>query len=151
MKIQYKIYFLFSRIQTYRSFYFFRRLFAKHQTLSSYCWVFSSWSRWRRIRRLSISKLFFIAVIVINHWWKYSDQTRIKLLLKRLYNIGMASEKLYRNTLKSIIKRFNKSYTYSETPSFIMLHWETSTLEPSWSFFFCTAPSIRFKFSLSPV
>ena len=31
----------------------------------------------------------------------YSDQTRIKSLLKRLKNIGMASEKLYRNTLTS--------------------------------------------------
>ena len=42
--------------------------------------------------------------------------------------------------------------TYSERPSFIMLHWETSTLEPSWSFFFfCIAPSIRFNFSLSSV
>ena len=53
--------------------------------------------------------------------------------------------------LKSIIKRINKSYTYSETPSFIMLHWETSTSELSWSFFFCIAPSIRVKFSLSSV
>ena len=53
--------------------------------------------------------------------------------------------------LKSIIKGINKSYTYSETTSFIMLHWETSTREPSWFFFFCISPYIRFKFSLSPV
>ena len=48
-------------------------------------------------------------------------------------------------------KRMNKSYTYSGTSSFIMLHWEASTSELSWSFFFCIAPSIRFKFSLSSV
>ena len=39
-------------------FYFLRRLFAEHQTLSSKCWIFSSWSRSRKIRRLSISKFF---------------------------------------------------------------------------------------------
>ena len=53
--------------------------------------------------------------------------------------------------LKSIIKRIDKSYSYSERRSFIMLHWETSTSELSWSFFFCIAPSIRVKFSLSSV
>ena len=39
-------------------YYFLRRLFAKHQTLSSWCWIFSSWSRSRKIRRLSTSKFF---------------------------------------------------------------------------------------------
>ena len=40
---------------------------------------------------------------IVNYWWKfYSDQTRIKSLLKWLKNIGMASEKLlYRNTLNT--------------------------------------------------
>ena len=52
---------------------------------------------------------------------------------------------------KSIIKRIDKCYTYSETPSFIMLHWETWTSEPYWSFFFCISPSFRFKFSQSSV
>ena len=33
--LRFKIYFRFSRIQTYRIVYFSRRLFAKHQTLSS--------------------------------------------------------------------------------------------------------------------
>ena len=47
-----------SRIQTYRIFYFLRRLFAKHQTLSSQCWIFSSRSRSHKIRLLSISKFF---------------------------------------------------------------------------------------------
>ena len=66
-------------------------------------------------------EFLFIVVIVIsillnprfdkfqsmfNHWWKlYSDQTRIKSLLKRLKNIGMAFEKLYRNNLKAWISR----------------------------------------------
>ena len=31
------------------------------------------------------------------------DRTRTKLLLRRLKNIGMASEKLYRNTLSNSI------------------------------------------------
>ena len=36
-----------------------------------------------------------------NYWWKfYSDRTRKKTLLRRLKNIGMASEKVYRNTLR---------------------------------------------------
>ena len=39
-------------------YYFLRRLFAKHQTLSFWCWIFSSWSRSRKINRLSISKFF---------------------------------------------------------------------------------------------
>ena len=33
--IRFKIYFRFISIQTYRSFYFSRRLFAKHHTISS--------------------------------------------------------------------------------------------------------------------
>ena len=33
--LRFEIYFRFSRIQTYRMFYFLRRLFAKHQTVSS--------------------------------------------------------------------------------------------------------------------
>ena len=48
-------------------------------------------------------------------------------------------------------KRMNKSYTYSGTSSFVMLHWETSTREPSWSFFLYIVSSILFKFSLSSV
>ena len=33
--LRFEVYFRFSRIQAYRIFYFLRRLFAKHQTLSS--------------------------------------------------------------------------------------------------------------------
>ena len=40
-------------------FYFLQGLFATHQTLSSQCWIFSSWSRSKKIRRLLISKFFF--------------------------------------------------------------------------------------------
>ena len=37
---------------------------------------------------------------IVNHWWKfYSNQTRIRSFLQRSKNIGMTSEKLYRNTL----------------------------------------------------
>ena len=35
----------------------------------------------------------------------YIDRTRIKSLLKRLKNIGTASEKLYRNTLKHALRQ----------------------------------------------
>ena len=48
--LSFEIYFRFSRIQTHRIFYFLRRLFAKHQTLTSKCWIFSSWSRSHKIR-----------------------------------------------------------------------------------------------------
>ena len=51
--LMFEIYLRFSRIQTNRIFYFLRRLFAKHQTLSS-----SSRTRSRKIRRSSISKFF---------------------------------------------------------------------------------------------
>ena len=54
--LMFEIYLRFSRIQTYRIFYFLRRLFAKHQTLSS-----SSRTRSRKIRRS-----LFIVVIVIS-------------------------------------------------------------------------------------
>ena len=59
--LRFEIYLRFSRIQTYSIFYFLRRLFAKHQTLSS-----SSRTRSRKIRRLSISKFFVYFVIVIS-------------------------------------------------------------------------------------
>ena len=39
-------------------FYFSRRLFAKHHTISSWSRIFSSRSRLRKIRVLSISKYF---------------------------------------------------------------------------------------------
>ena len=45
-------------IQTYKLFYFSRRLFAKHHNLSSWGRIFSSKSRSRKIRILSISKFF---------------------------------------------------------------------------------------------
>ena len=39
-----------------------------------------------------------------NYWWKfYSDRTRKKTLVRRLKNVSMASEKLYRNTLNTSI------------------------------------------------
>ena len=42
---------------------------------------------------------------IANYWWKfYSDRTRRKPLLRRLKNIGMASEKLYRNALTRPLK-----------------------------------------------
>ena len=40
-----------------------------------------------------------ISITIASYWWKfYSDRTRTKPLLRRLKNIGMAYEKLYRNT-----------------------------------------------------
>ena len=98
--------------------YFLRRLFAKHQTLSYQCWIFGRWSRTPKISLLSIWKFFthccdsHIVITILlktaqisiksiaNYWWNfYIDRTRKKTLLRRLKSIGMASEKLYRNTL----------------------------------------------------
>ena len=56
--LRFEIYFRFSQIQPYRIFYFLRGLFAKHQTLSSLCWIFSNWSGSHKIRLLSVSKFF---------------------------------------------------------------------------------------------
>ena len=53
----------------------------------------------------------YLTIQIFNHWWNfYSDRTRIKSLLKRLKNIGMASKKLYRNTLKCHFSRLWKDY-----------------------------------------
>ena len=49
-----EIYLRFSRIQTYRIFYFLTRFFAKHQTFKSS----SSRTRSSKIRRSSVSKFF---------------------------------------------------------------------------------------------
>ena len=56
----------FILVRIYRIFYFSRRVFAKHHPVSSWCWIVSSRSRWRKIWILSISKFFFIVVIVIS-------------------------------------------------------------------------------------
>ena len=107
-------FYLNSNIQ---NFFFSRRLFAKSHTISSWCRIFSSRSRSGKIRILSILKFFVHCChsdidftkkwpfdklhFVGNHWCKVcSDRTRIKSLLGRLENIGMVSEKLYRNTLR---------------------------------------------------
>ena len=64
--VRFEICLRFIWIQTYRIFYFSRRLFAKHHTLSSWCRIFSSRSRSRKIRILSSLKFFVIVVIVIS-------------------------------------------------------------------------------------
>ena len=50
-----------------------------------------------------IRKILLIPIkpqFVINIWWKFcNDRTRIKSLLRRLKNIGVVSQKQYRNTL----------------------------------------------------
>ena len=109
--------------------------------LSSQCWIFSCWS-------INFKVVLFIVVIVIsiylklhfhkfqsiaNCWLRfYSDQTRIKSLLKRLKYIGMASEKLYRNTLSFLRKTFfGSSHIAILIPSFDTLcqeHMGTMTL-----------------------
>ena len=103
-------------------FYFLRRLFSKYQTLSSQCWIFCSWSRSGNIRFCQFQSFLFIAVIVISillkttfsqilihsqllvkiFWRSHKEKT----LLRRLKNSGMASEKLYRNTLNAFLETF---------------------------------------------
>ena len=106
-------------------------LYAKHHILSSWCRIFNSRSRSRKIRILSISKLFFfIFVLVISillrkkkAFWQTSilnqsimklcsDWTGVKSLLMWLKNIGMVSEKLYRNTLNIIYTKNNRIKFY---------------------------------------
>ena len=60
-----KYIFCFGGIQTYRRFYFSRRLFAKHHTLTSWCRIFSSRSRSCKVRILSISKFFLFIVVIL--------------------------------------------------------------------------------------
>ena len=72
-------------------------------------WIFISWSRWRKIGRLSISMFLFIVVIDSN-----TDFTKTYILTNSIYSQSLvkilqrsdkdkitfkASEKLYRNTL----------------------------------------------------
>ena len=75
----------------------------------------SAWEWWE------LQSFLFIVVIVYrfylklhfhkfqsiaSYWWKcYNDWTRKKSLLRPLNNIGMTSEKLYRNTLHSTCLR----------------------------------------------
>ena len=114
--LRFEIYFRFVRIQTYRIFYFLRKFFAKHQTLSSQCSIFCRRQITQNSALMNFKVFLFIVVIVISIFVKttfsqisihsqllvkfYSDRTRKKPLLRRLKNIGMASEKLHRNTLK---------------------------------------------------
>ena len=82
--IRFEIYLRFIWIQTYRKFYFSRRLFAKYHTLSSWCRIFSSRSRSHEIRIL-LETAFWQTLIIVNYWWKfYSDRTMINLAWRRL-------------------------------------------------------------------
>ena len=84
------------------------RLFAKHQTLSYWCWIFSSWSRSRKLGVYQFQRFFVYCChnnidftktyifnkfqSIVNHWWKFcSDQARVKSLLKRfkIYRYGL--------------------------------------------------------------
>ena len=60
--IRFEIYFLFLNSNIH---YFSRRLFAKHQTLTSWCRIFSSRSRSCKVRILSISKFFLFIVVIL--------------------------------------------------------------------------------------
>ena len=107
------------------------RLFAKHQTLSYWFWIFSSWSRSRKLGVYQFQRVFVYCChnnidftktyifnkfqSIVNHWWKFcSDQAREKSLLKRLKNIGMVSEKVYRNTLNSVLRTIVEILTYEK-------------------------------------
>ena len=94
--------FSFSRIQTYRIFYFLRRLFAKHQTLSSFS--VAGLDR-AKLGVYQFQSFLFIVVIVISillkpTFWQISiySQSLVKILKPdqkriKLKNIGMAFEK----------------------------------------------------------
>ena len=60
------MYFRFSRIQTYRIFYFLRRLFAKHQTLSSTVGFSVAGLDHTKFGFYQFQSFLFIVVIVIS-------------------------------------------------------------------------------------
>ena len=102
------------------NFYLSWRYLLNTKSVSSWCRIFSSRSRSCAIWIESILKVivycchsdivfFFYKLhfdklqFIVNHWWKFcGDRTRIKTLLRRLKNIGMVCEKLYRNTLTNV-------------------------------------------------
>ena len=69
-----------------------------------------------KIQILSISKLLFTFVIV-------RDRTRMKSPLRWLKNIGMVSEKLYRNMLKE-----TESYSLSYSKNSCAYHAPTESI-----------------------
>ena len=75
--LMFEIYLRFSRIQTNRIFYFLRRLFAKHQTLSS-----SSRTRSRKIRRSLFIVVIVISILLKPTFWQISiySQSLLKIL-----------------------------------------------------------------------
>ena len=116
--IRFELYFRYISIQTYRILYFSRRLLAKHHTLSSWCRIFSGRYRSHKIRLLSTWKVFIYCchgdidftkscILTNNNSQSITSKNfvaRIKSLLRRLKNIGMVSQKLYRNTLIVVTK-----------------------------------------------
>ena len=72
-------------MQTYRIFYFLRRLFAKHQPLSSLSWIFGSWSRsifFKYIQTLDQERT--VNIVKVKCYWlrdQSKDRRRKKLYL----------------------------------------------------------------------
>ena len=55
---------------------------------------------------------------IVNHWWKScSDETRIKSPLRRLKNMGMVSEKLYRKMYQHTSRHLENSWPVIESVS----------------------------------
>ena len=112
-----KLCFIWIQIYKIIIFHFARRLFAKHQTLSSWCSIFSSRSIDRAKFGLNRFYSFFYCChsdidftkncVLTNSSIRSQSLVKIlwrsgkhKLLLSRFENIGMVSEKLYRNILR---------------------------------------------------
>ena len=70
--LRFEIYFRFNRIQTYRIFYFLRRLFAKHQT-HSVGFSVASLDR-AKFGFYQFQSFWFIVVIVISILLKHFDK-----------------------------------------------------------------------------
>ena len=88
-----------------QDFFFSQRLFAKHHILSTWCRILSSRSRSRVYcchSDIDFTKNCILTDFIVSHCSKFCGVlTRIKSHLRRLKNIGMVSQKLYRNTLLS--------------------------------------------------
>ena len=87
-----KYIFFFFGIQTYRSFYFSRRLFAKHHTLTSWCRIFSSRSRSCKVRILSVSNFFLFIVVILTSILLKTDFDKTSIARFHCHTINTAQK-----------------------------------------------------------
>ena len=109
-------------IQTYRIFYFSRRLFAKHHTISSWCRILRSRSRSRKIRIFSISKFF---LLFLSQWYRFYWKLHLtNFSSKKITGENFCSDRT--RTTSLLIGRKPISMTSSYSPKIsrgLLLRW----------------------------